>query len=57
MACSGGYPGAGHGYSVDLLIIDEAWAVSTEAVDQGFVTYATCAQKSFVQYVEYGGRQ
>ena len=30
-------PGAGHGYSVDLLIIDEAWAVSTEAIDQGLL--------------------
>jgi len=30
-------PGAGHGYSVDLLIIDECWAVSTEAIDQGLL--------------------
>ena len=30
-------PGAGHGYSVDLLIIDEAWAVSEEAIDQGLL--------------------
>jgi phage terminase large subunit-like protein len=30
-------PGAGHGYSVDLLVIDEAWAVSEEAIDQGLL--------------------
>jgi len=29
-------PQAGHGYSIDLVVVDEAWAVSEECVDEGF---------------------
>jgi hypothetical protein len=29
-------PQAGHGYSIDLCVVDEAWAVSEECVDEGF---------------------
>ena len=29
-------PQAGHGYSIDLCVVDEAWSVSEECVDEGF---------------------
>jgi phage terminase large subunit-like protein len=34
-------PAAGHGLSADLLLVDEVWGVSQEAVRYRFVTYAT----------------
>jgi hypothetical protein len=30
-------PGVGHGYSIDLCIVDEWWAVSEEAIDNGLM--------------------
>lgn len=29
-------PQAGHGYSIDLCVVDEVWSVSEECVDEGF---------------------
>ena len=65
-------PQAGHGYSIDLCVVDEAWAVSEECVDEGFApaqiarpnsllamfsTAGTTASKLMLKYREQGLRQ
>lgn len=65
-------PQAGHGYSIDLVVVDEAWAVSEECVDEGFApaqiarpnpmlamfsTAGTTESKLMLKYREQGLRQ
>jgi phage terminase large subunit-like protein len=65
-------PQAGHGYSIDLCVVDEAWSVSEECVDEGFApaqiarpnsllamfsTAGTTASKLMLKWREQGLRQ
>lgn len=65
-------PSAGHGYSIDLCVVDEAWAVSEESVNEGllpaqiarpnpllamFSTAGTTASKLMLSWREQGLRQ
>ena len=64
-------PGVGHGYSIDLCIVDEWWAVSEEAIDNGlmpamrarknpllagFSTAGDASSKSMLRWREQGLR-
>jgi hypothetical protein len=50
-------PQAGHGYSADLVVIDEVWSVSEAAIDEGLIPSQTARRNSLLAMFSTAGTQ